>query len=231
LLPAALRWVLGDTTVAFALLAMVPLAYLLRSSSSWPKVILATTLIGIALQLSLHWQSNYVASIQQAMGEVLALMQSQGAAPMLLQNGELVPATAEQFSVLVLRFYGAYHALAFIVALMVARHYQAMLYNPGGFKAEFHALRPDPRVTLALFALVVGGLAGVAGLEDWVTLLCLVPILTGLSVIHAMVADRQAGGVWLVLAYLALLFMPPVIVMLGFADSVVDFRRRYKRTN
>jgi hypothetical protein len=230
LLPAALRWVSGDTTVAFALVAMVPLAYLLRSTGSWPRVILAATALGFALQLSLDWQVTYVESLREAVGELLTMMQSQGASPMLLQDGELVPATAEGFTERLLSYYGAYHALVFIVVLIVARYYQAMLYNPGGFRAEFHALRLDTRVMLALFALVLGGLAGVAGLEDWVILLCLAPILTGLAVTHAMVADRKAGTLWLVLAYVVLLVAPHVLVMLGFADSVVDFRRRYKRT-
>jgi hypothetical protein len=230
LLPAALHWYSGDASVAFALLAMVPLAHLLRDSASWPKVILLAMLFGIALQLSLGWQSGYVAQMRQAAGELLTLLQSQGTPPMLLQNGELVPATAELFTDWMLSFYGTWNAMAFITALMVARYFQAMLYNPGGFRAEFHALRPNPKVMLALCALAIAGLAGMPGLEDWVTLLCLAPILTGLAVIHALVADRQAGNVWLVLAYVALLFVPPVIVMLGFADSVVDFRRRYKRT-
>jgi hypothetical protein len=53
--------------------------------------------------------------------------------------------------------------------------------------------------------------------------------LAGLAVIHAVVARRKASSGWLVLAYMALLFAPPVIVILGFADSVVDFRRRYNR--
>jgi hypothetical protein len=231
LLPAALHWYSGDASVAFALVAVVPLAHLLRSSASWPKVILLATLFGIALQLSLGWQSGFVSMVREGAGKGLELVQSQGSTPpMLPQNGELVPATADLLTEWALSLYGAGNAMAFIVALMVARYCQAMLYNPGGFQAEFHALRPNPKVMLVLCALAIAGLAGMPGLEDWVTLLCLAPILTGLAVIHALVADRQAGSVWLVLAYLALLLVTPLIVMLGFADSVVDFRRRYKRT-
>ncbi|MDR0779793.1 MAG: hypothetical protein LBF16_03735 [Pseudomonadales bacterium] len=230
LLPAALQWYAGDASVVFALVAIVPLAYLLRKGSAWATVIFVTMGFGIALQLSLVWQSGYVALIRETMDTVLTLMQNQGAPPMLIQNGELVPATASQLTDMLLSVYGIGNALVFITTLMTARYCQAMLYNPGGFQAEFHALRPEPRVMLALCALVLAGLAGMPGLKGWVNLLCLAPLLTGLAVVHALAAGRQGGRVWLVLAYLVLLLIPPVIVMLGFADSVVDFRRRYKRT-
>ncbi|HWK53780.1 MAG TPA: hypothetical protein VNR18_05375 [Hyphomicrobiales bacterium] len=229
LLPAALRWLNGDTTVVFALLAAVPLAWLLRRSASWPQVIVAIVALGIGLQLSLALQPGYVAMIHEGMALLLDMMQQQGSTPQLVQDGQLVPATAEQLAALLLSFYGAYHALVSVAVLIVARFYQAMLYNPGGFRAEFHALRPNPRMMLALLVLVLAGLAGAAGLEDWVTLFCLAPILTGLAVIHALVTDRNASGGWLILAYLLLIFAPPIIVVLGFADSVADFRQRYKR--
>lgn len=229
LLPAALRWFTGDTTVVFALFAALPLAWLLRRSASWSRVIVAIMVFGIMLQLSLALQPGYVAMIREGTALLLDMMQQQGSTPQLVQDGQLVPATAEQLAALLLSFYGAYHALVFVVMLFVARFYQAMLYNPGGFRAEFHALRPNPRMMLALLVLVLAGLARVARLEDWATLLCLAPILTGLAVIHALVADRNASGSWLILAYLLLIFAPPIIVVLGFADSLADFRRRYKR--
>ena len=37
---------------------------------------------------------------------------------------------------------------------------------------------------------------------------------------------RSMGTTWLVLAYLLLFIAAPAFVVLGFADSVVDFRKR-----
>src|SRR5690606_5227834 len=110
LLPAALRWFTGDTTVVFALFAALPLAWLLRRSASWPQVIAAIVALGVMLQLSLALQPGYVAMIHEGMAVLLDLMQQQGSSmPQLVQDGQLVPATAEQLAALLLSFYGAYH--------------------------------------------------------------------------------------------------------------------------
>ena len=223
LLPAGLQWLAGDTTAALVLLATVPLAQLLRVTGSWSKVIIGAVVLGGLLQLSLVLQTGYVARVTALMEQMLA----QGLNLQLPQDGVVTTASAQQLVELFLGFYGAYHALVMVGTLMVARFYQAMLYNPGGFRTEFHALRLDPRIMLVLLALILGGLAGVQVLEEWVTLFCLAPILTSLAIAHSVAARQKAGGSWLTLAYLVLLFMAPAMVMLGFADSVVDFRKRF----
>jgi len=223
LLPAGLQWLAGDTAAVIALLAVVPLAFGLRLTQSWPKTVIAAVVVGGLLQLSLAVQTGYVTRVEALMEQMLA----QGMSFQLPQDGVMTPASAQQMVELFLSFYGAYHALVLIGVLMIARNYQAMLYNPGGFRTEFYALRLDPRVMLVLLALVVGGLAGVQVLEDWVTLLCLAPILTSLAIVHSLAARQKAGGSWLILAYLMLVFMAPAMVMLGFADSVIDFRKRF----
>jgi len=223
LLPAGLQWLAGDTTAVVVLLAVVPLACLLRVAQRWSAVVVGAVVLGGVLQLSLSIQTGYVARVTALMEQMLA----QGMNFQLPQDGVMTSATAEQMVQLFLSFYGAYHALVMIGVLMVARFYQAKLYNPGGFRVEFQALRLDTRVMLVCLALVVGGLAGVQVLEDWVTLLCLAPILTSLAIVHSLAARQKAGGSWLTLAYLMLIFMAPAMVILGFADSVIDFRKRF----
>src|SRR5690606_12926604 len=133
--------------------------------------------------------------------------------------------TAEQLANVMLRFYGAYHAIAVLLCLMLARWWQALLYNPGGFGQEFRALRFDPRVMLTLLALIVLGLLG-AGPDGWVPLLSIPPLVGGVAVVHALVAQRSLGGHWLALGYLTLALMYPLVIMLGLMDSVFDLRKR-----
>ncbi|MDR2212868.1 MAG: hypothetical protein LBE21_04505 [Pseudomonadales bacterium] len=232
LLPAVLSWYIShDAGMLFMLVALLPLAQVLRSGESWPPVMLLATGFGLAAQLSLPWQSAYVAQTRELADELLTWLQAQDVPPLLPQGGEL---TAELLGDALLSVYGFRLAGLSIAALILARYWQALLYNPGGFQAEFHALRPAPRLILALAILALASLAGAPGLRDWLYLLCLLPAFTGLAVLHAWVKDTGASKLWLALAYAVLLLaLPlalPLLALAGFADSVADFRRRYKRS-
>jgi len=219
LLPASLHWLAGDTSPVFMLVGVWILAWALRRTESWPKVLLLATLLGLLLQLSLALQPGYVAQVEELFSRMLAEGQA------LPTDGTAATTPADMVALL-LGFYGVYHVMVFALCLMLGRSWQAGLYNPGGFRQEFHNLRFDVRLVAVLLALVLAGLGGVAPLAEWVPLLCMVPLFTGLAVIHQVVAARQLGTGMLVLAYGVLLLMAPAIVLLGFVDSALDIRKR-----
>ena len=225
LLPAGLQWVMGDSSPVLMLFAVLFLGALLRKTGSWPLLLVAVSVVGMMLQLSLLLQTDYI----NRLTELLDGMMAQGMTLQLPENGQMVQASAEDAVDLMLGFYGLYHSMLFVSAVIIGRYWQAMLYNPGGFRQEFQSLRIPPRLMLALLVLVIAGLAGVQPLADWVPMLCIVPLFNALAVIHAVVASRKLGSAVLVLAYMVLLFMMPLIVAAGFIDSVVDFRRRLIR--
>lgn len=219
LLPAGLQWVISDTTPVIMLFGVTALAMLLRSSGSWSKVLVAATVLGLLTQLSLALQVDYVATVEAFFTELLADNQGLASA-----NG--TAATPEDLVALLMQFYGAYHILLFVVCLIIARAWQASLYNPGGFRQEFHALRLDPRMVGLLLVLALAGMYGIEPLSDWVALLCMAPMFVGLAIIHCVVALRQWGAGVLVIGYLTLMLMSPAVIALGFADSVFNFRKR-----
>jgi uncharacterized protein YybS (DUF2232 family) len=240
LLAAGLHWVAGNTSPALVLVGVTALAWLLRSTQSWQKVLLAATVLGLALQFSLPLQPEVSASFTQ----IIEAMHKEAAAagqpwqiPEVTPDGTVVEVdvTPEQVVMFLMSFYGTVHTLMMIGALMVARASQARLYNPGGFRQEFHNLRLDPLVMLALFGLVVAGVAGVSPLAELTSLFCVIPIVVGLAVIHAAVASLKLGVIWLFITYAVLVFMSPVtmpmVILLGFTDSIFDFRRRLKNNS
>ncbi len=124
----------------------------------------------------------------------------------------------------------AYGASA-IVSLLLARWWQAMLYHPGGFHAEFCQLRL-PRW---LLPALVGGiwLAGYWSkilLADLLLVSMAIYLFQGLSVLHGIVSLRSLSGFWLVPAYALLVLMPQYAVIglafLGALDSLLDLRGR-----
>lgn len=220
LLPAGLMWAMGDTTPVFWMLGSYALAIVLRKTESWQYVMLMATVIGLVTQLSLALQGSYVAQVEQIVSDGLQAQINQGAT---------TEYTAEQIVGLLLSFYGAHHAFMVIICMMLARWWQAALYNPGGFRQEFHNLRFDPRVMIVLLGLILAGLLDIPPMANWLPLFCVAPMFAGLSISHYTVARKTMGGTWLGLIYMTLLMMAPAIILLGMTDSVLDLRKRMER--
>lgn len=222
LLPAGLQWLVGDTAPVIMVVGVTVLSYLLRRTQSWQQVLLLATVLGLLLQMSLPLQTGYVANIQ---GLLNRLLEGGGTIPGA-PNGLTIEDAKAQMLALWLSFYGVEHILVFTACLMLGRYWQAMLYNPGGFQQEFHNLRVDRRAMGLLLVLMVIGLAGLPPLNDWMMVFGVVPGLCGLAVAHHVVAARKVGTGWLVLTYMLALLVTPLIVLLGFADSWFDIRKR-----
>jgi hypothetical protein len=124
--------------------------------------------------------------------------------------------------------------ISVILSLLIARWLQAMLFNPGGFRSEFVALRLHSGVAYAALACVAVGLSGGGFLAEmaWnlgivVFMLC---TLAGFAIVHALLGSK---GFWIVGVYLVLLFAPqfllPPVALLGLSDPWLDWRKHSKR--
>jgi len=217
LLPAALLWMAGDSTPVILMLSTAILAQVLKYKESWSRVIMLGTVLAILTQLSLVWQEGYVAELVSIVEEAIDLQRSQGV---------VVEYSASEVVNLLLGFYGAYHFTTVISCLVLARWWQAALYNPGGFKTEFHQLRLEPGFAVLLAGFILAALTGVPPLSSWLASMCIPPLLGGLALLHYLVAWKKLGFSWIVMVYLLALFISPVVILLGLADSIVNFRKR-----
>ncbi|MEX2367852.1 MAG: hypothetical protein WD601_14715, partial [Pseudohongiellaceae bacterium] len=145
LLPAILLWRMGDISPLFLLPGAMGLSLLLRRTESWQLVIVLATVAGLLTQFSLNWQPEYLGQFETLATEIVNAQQSQNA------QGQY---TVEQLLNLLKQFYGAYHAFALVLCVILARWLQAALYNPGGFRQEFHSLHFDTRTMLVVLGLV-----------------------------------------------------------------------------
>ncbi len=124
--------------------------------------------------------------------------------------------------------------LGLLVCVLLARWWQALLYNPGGFRREFHALRMDRSSGWMTVAVVFAAAAGhgsvLATVAVQVAMVLLVMYaLTGLALAHSLVAGYRAHVAWLAGLYVALIVLRPMVLLLalaGLLDAWFDFRRR-----
>lgn len=225
LLPALAWWYLGDPSVTLVLLGSAALAQVLRTSMSWNRVMLASVVLGVCYVLVL---STVSAGLVQGLAEAF-----RSVLPQVLSEAKLsTDQQAELQAGLVPAVTGLLAASLQVISLlclMLARYWQAALYNPQGFGREFRALRLSAPVAVLLLlgALVVPLLGPQAAV---LAPLCAVPLLfAGLALGHGLVALKRLPGFWLVLMYGLALMLGNVICLVAVVDSLFDFRGRLVR--
>jgi len=126
------------------------------------------------------------------------------------------------------------NAVTVFFCLVLGRWSQAMLYNPGGFREEFHHLRLPPVVAVGLLAMAAASLTQGMDGAFWAWT-CSVPlIVAGAALVHGLVGLRKLGRGWLVAFYALLVLFNPVkelLALVAVADSFTDFRGRAKAQN
>ncbi|MDT8398543.1 MAG: hypothetical protein RQ899_08015 [Pseudomonadales bacterium] len=217
MLPAGYFWAIGDASPMILMIGVALLSQVLRRSNAWHPVLTAAVVMGILVQLSLAWQTAYVEQLRAIINQALEIERNQGMT---------IEATADDAVTLLLRYYGLYHMVLVILCLLLARWWQALLYNPGGFGEEFRQLRLDPRFALLLVILMGAGLLSVPPLNQWLAILSVPPLISALALAHSVVALKKLGSHWLVLCYALVVLMAPALVILGLLDSLLDFRKR-----
>lgn len=121
---------------------------------------------------------------------------------------------------------------AALLNVAFGRYLQALLYNPGGLKAELYRLRLSPLYALLLMiVLLITWIFGQSVLVDCVSVVLLPLVVSGLSLVHYLTARSSRQSLWLVFCYIALLLFPPEVLVLLISASFIDawwnIRQRY----
>lgn len=226
LLPAGVLAAMGDTGPVTTLLGATLVAAVLRATNIWSWALLAASVSGVLVAL-------LMISVGEAYSEQVVAVFSEALAQLASQTTEPEQATAllgltpnvPQVAGLL----GMMNALSVALCLVLARWWQALLYNPGGFRAEFHQLRLTPQLStlLVIAGLSVSTLG--ADYRLWAMIAAIPFMFAGFALIHGVVAQKQLGGNWLVFFYIAWLFVDPLkalLLILAVVDSWIDFRGR-----
>lgn len=215
ILPLGAWAVAGDVVPLIMLIGITGLAVLLRESESWEFTLLAAIAVGVCVEVYFRLQPAVIDALMQQLDLYLQASNPQG-----LQ--------IEEVRDVILSVIGAVYMFLSIVLLMLARWMQAVLYNPGGFKQEFHSLRIGQKVALALIVIMLLSSFGIVVPEAWVLYFVLPLMFLGIALVHSVVAKKNLSSMWLVTFYI-LLMLPVVVqifVLLALVDSWYDFRSR-----
>ena len=122
------------------------------------------------------------------------------------------------------------------LSLLLARVWQARMFNPGGLQKEFHSLRFGLVAGIAGVVIVIASLfLKIEMLTNLSIVVIVVFAFQGLAILHALVAQFKMHVFFLVAVYMFLLFLAPMSIqaigVLGLADTWLDVRNRLKVIN
>lgn len=130
--------------------------------------------------------------------------------------------------------FAATYALLTIISLIIARNWQALLYNPGGFGEEFRQIRlGKPLSTGLLVAMALVVFTNNKMITELIMVVITIFMFQGLSLAHGLVKLRNMGIGWLIALYGAIfILLIQMIVLLaafGIIDNYVDFRQKVSK--
>ena len=223
-LPALAVAFWGDTGPLGMVVGSALVAVVLRSLVSWPWALVTACVSGLLTSVGLltigHGVLTRVLDILKDMLMQLSSSQQSGVAV------EQVLPTAIEFAGLL----GLNNAFAVTGCVMLARWWQALLYNPGGFGEEFRGLRMPPVLTIVLLAAALGLSAIGPDYRYWAITVAVPMVIAGFALVHATARARNIGGGWLALFYGGWLLLDPLkigLFLLAVADSWINFRGRF----
>jgi len=215
--------------IAFASIVVFFIGYagclVLRSTVSWPLalsvMVAASALASVAI----------VGSTDSVVSDVKAFFEK----AVQDQNSEQAQQVATQLNawntVNVGGIIAIWIALTTIVGVFMARWWQALAYNPGGFREEFHALRLNSSIATASALIAVLCFAMGGHYQFWAVAAGLPLFFAGLGLAHWLINRFRLGTAAVVVLYFVipvLSFSILILMVLALLDALLDIRNRFK---
>ena len=239
----ALMGMLGSGDPAHGLVHMLMLgvpvlviAQVLRQTMSLPLTFQTVALIAIVIVLAIElfgqgWIDEWRVQFEMIISNALeAASKQSGNGINQADLREVMQLLGEKMSGIL----GAVFVFSQLVMIIIARNWQAKLYNPGGFTQEFQGLKLGKTAAYVSLAVILTSIIpGSSGdiFSNMIGIVMVLYLIQFLAIAHTVIARVAKGKGWsaalYVLVVIGLFVFPPllmVMVMVGFADTWVNFR-------
>ena len=220
----------GSLDLNIGLIGWLPIVFfaaILAKTSSWKRTlqaILATSITGILLfklyqpEPTVFWETTLL-QFKPILQEAYKLGSTE------------VDKLIQSMSRWMTGVFSAVITITLVLALLLARHWQAMLYNRGGFAKEFRQLRigkiPASIILVCIVLAIL--LKNTLAIEILIVAVGIF-MLQGIALVHNIVYQFKMKTGWLVALYVLLfILLVQMFVLLaafGIIDNFVDFRRK-----
>jgi hypothetical protein len=211
------------TAVSIASLGiMVIAATVHKVLASWQWTLLAIVIVAVVISLSFGiLMDSSVTSLVATAQQMLTSVNNQE------QDTQL---SIELTESMLLGLVATILAIGSMMSLMLARWWQAGIYNPGGFQKEFHSFTIEAKVAVLLVVIVLTGQLLPNSSQLWAELAALPLLVAGIALVHFTVKLFGQGKQWLAFLYVGMIMVGKpvtlILVVLGLTDSLIDLRSR-----
>lgn len=213
-------------------LAIWLIAILLREGRRLALTIEATVILGVMVVLAVYLIHPQPAVIwREVLSVALQFMQqSQPDLGMVMDQEAL-----EAMSHMMTGNFTASIVSSLLLGLFLARWWQALLFNPGGFGAEFLTLKGHTQLALTTIAgfaialLTTGWIGEIS--RNVVSVLSVLYLFIGIAIMHSVLGATRGRGYLLPLFYVMLVIARPllgIVLLCGLTDSWLDLRNKFK---
>lgn len=232
-LPAVALLVLGRFDVFDILLLRCFLVFIfalvLKRYYSWRLVLELGALLGFVVVLGLHlfipdmagWWTGHINAYIKELSQATTWQLSPGETKQLIAR--MAPVATGISAGFVL--------LATFIELLVARWWQTAIFHPGVFRTEFTQIYFGKIPAIILTLILIGVFSQVPLIIDFFPVALVPFMIAGLSLLHFLVERNRRLFIPVLLVYLALFFLPVIVVgllaIIGYIDSWVNFRERF----
>lgn len=231
-LPSLVIWLAwGDVTVFLILAQIAVLSYVLRTTISWSKTLMAAVSVAVLSVFLLPLlMGDYLLLLVKAVQIYLAKFEPLEMQQVLGLLGLKEASSDSLFRYLVVSTSVA-HMVVALVAVFWGRLLQSRLYNPGGLQKEMWQLRLPVIAILLIVGMRVLGYNLGESFHFLAAIAAPIIVIAGTALIHGVCAKIQNGKIWLITFYIVGLIMfgayiVNILMLLLVIDNVIDIRGR-----
>ncbi len=118
------------------------------------------------------------------------------------------------------------------LGVVIARWWQSIIFNPGGFKEEFQGIRLNRKLLILIFSILVLSSAIFNQYSNWAYLSIFPLVVGGLSLFHWLVNKKNLGKVPIIFTYVFMVLFTPFVILilalLGTVDCFYNVRQKLR---
>ena len=228
LLPVFLTYFYSDSSQFFVLLTactflnVLLVCGILRYRGDWEMTLVSLVIISIILMgsLLLIFQQDFEVLVQRLIEVFEEASRQTNIESLKIKKSSIAVFTT--WTIILNTFLG----------VVIARWWQSIIFNPGGFKTEFQGIRLNRRLLIFIFSILVLSSAIFNQYSNWAYLSIFPLVVGGLSLFHWLVNEKNLGKVPIIFTYVFMVLFTPFVILilalLGTVDCFYNVRQRLR---